>query len=103
MNKIDGVLPVNNRLTKEGNHQLKTEGSQRSISHSAVAPSQDDNVHLTGTARQLQKASELIQNAPDVDVEKIEQIKAAIADGSYSVDAEAVAEKLLALESSLFD
>lgn len=49
------------------------------------------DVKVSNLARSLDKAAE-----PEVDIDKVNAIKQAIADKTYSVNPEAIAEKLLA-------
>lgn len=60
-----------------------------------------DQVTLTPTARRLMDASQNASSAPPVDRARVDAIRSAIADGSYDVDAKAVAEKLLQTERNL--
>jgi negative regulator of flagellin synthesis FlgM len=60
-----------------------------------------DTFELSSTAQALKKADAIIANSPDVDSDRVASIKAAIADGSYSIDYQSVAEKLLGFESQL--
>lgn len=65
------------------------------------APLPGESVQLSKDARQLQSVSEKIAHQPSVDSEKVAQLKQAIADGSYQIDNERVASKLLGLETQL--
>ena len=60
-----------------------------------------DTFELSETAQALKKADAIIANSPDVDVDRVASLKAAIADGSYEIDYNSVAEKLLGFESQL--
>ncbi|MFI8744009.1 flagellar biosynthesis anti-sigma factor FlgM [Pseudomonas sp. NPDC077186] len=56
-------------------------------------------VQLSREAQQLQKIGEKLRDQPIVNKERVAQLKQAIADGSYQVDSQRVAEKLLNFES----
>jgi len=53
------------------------------------------NVEISENARLMQKAAEVAKGAPDVRADKIAALKKAIADGTYQVSADKLAEKIL--------
>jgi negative regulator of flagellin synthesis FlgM len=55
-------------------------------------------VELTDEARQLLRLEEKLAQFPAVDSQRVEAIRQAIADGSYRIDADLIAERLLATE-----
>lgn len=74
--------------------------AQQPVSESAKsAAASDDGVQLSPEAQRLQQTTEKLNQQPAVDQERVAQIKQAIADGSYKVDNQRVASKLLAFES----
>jgi len=60
-----------------------------------------DTVSLTDAAERLQSLQQIVVNTPIVDQAKVDAIRAAVADGSYVIDAEKVAQNLLHLEGQL--
>ena len=67
----------------------------------APANTVSDRVELSVRSRQIQNIDELIQSTPDVREGVVEQVRRSIADGTYNVRAEQVAEKILG--GDLFD
>jgi negative regulator of flagellin synthesis FlgM len=61
-----------------------------------------DSVNLTDTATRLQQLDELLAGAPEIDRARVEQLRQSISEGRYKMDAVHVAEKLIALERTLF-
>lgn len=60
--------------------------------------SQVDRVSVTSEASRLQKIEEQLSAVPAVDSAKVAEIKAAIANGSFTIDPQAIAAKLIAFE-----
>lgn len=66
----------------------------------AAAPAQaGDQVRLTESARAIGAATRAA-DAP-VDAQRVERVKQAIADGTYKVDAQRIADRLIALEKQI--
>ena len=55
----------------------------------------EDSVEVSERARELSRAQEAVESAPDIRADKVARLKQQIAEGSYSVPAEMVADKLL--------
>ena len=60
-----------------------------------------DTVSLSDNAVQLGKVEHSVATAPVIDTQRVEQLRQAIANGSYEVDAGKVADKLMQFESIL--
>ncbi len=68
-------------------------GQEASVAAKNDRKSPGVGVTVSTAARALEKGA---SSAPDVDVEKVKQVREAIANKTYVVDAEAIADKLLA-------
>ncbi len=65
------------------------------------SPSTFDTVSITDTASNLQRLAREIGGLPVVDSQRVEDIRQAIANGSYEIDPQATAEKLIGFEQAL--
>lgn len=85
------------------------EGSQVNGSRSAPSvekqetgkPGTHDTVSLTDTATNLQKLNQTINELPVVDSQRVEAVRQAIANGTYEIDPQRTAEKLIGFETAL--
>ncbi|WP_163834429.1 flagellar biosynthesis anti-sigma factor FlgM [Spartinivicinus ruber] len=73
----------------------------QSQSDSSNQPQKQVSVELSAEAKQLQKLQQKASQEPQVDAQKVARIRAALAEGSYSVNPEKIADKLFELESLL--
>jgi len=83
---------VNSHENRDG---AKANGMQ------AGTPPRTDKVSLTDTATQLQSLQKTLADAPVVNNERVEALRAAVADGSYQVDATELAQNMINFESQL--
>ncbi|MGA6106332.1 flagellar biosynthesis anti-sigma factor FlgM [Pseudomonas solani] len=105
---------LNNAATPPGTGRTsnaQSGGKNEAVAGSTTTPSQTasadaaktaktgENVQLSSDAQNLQKATDKLRDLPTVDKERVEKLKQAIADGSYQVDSQHVASKLLDFES----
>ena len=70
---------------------------------SSAAVATRDTVKLTSDAKLLERLDKSLSTLPAVDAERIAEIKTAIENGDYHVDADAVAEAMIRLDRSLGD
>lgn len=61
----------------------------------------DDTVNLTSTGVLMSKLEEVVQSTPAVDGARVQAVKDALAAGTYEVDDQKVADKLLRLDREL--
>lgn len=67
----------------------------------ASAPAASSSVNLTQTANSLQALEKSIAAAPEVDQQKVDAVRKAINEGSYKVDSEQTATKLIDFDTAL--
>ena len=63
--------------------------------------SASDAVDLTDTSNAVRRAEQALASQPVVDSAKVNRLRDAIADGSYEIDPQRIADKLVDMESSL--
>ncbi len=81
--------------------EQQTRTTQSNVVSTTNAPRQDA-VSLTQQAQQLTQLQRRAETNSGVDQEKVQRIKKAIADGSYSVNPERLAAKIAHFESDMF-
>ena len=84
--------------SQEAGSATQTASAKSPEQTSASAPS-GESVHLSQEAQQLQKISDSLRDQPAVDKNRVAELKQAIAEGSYKVDSDRVASKLLNMEA----
>ena len=65
------------------------------------ANTQTDSVHITQSARALAALSQAVQDTPDVDAGRVAEVQQAIVAGTYTINPERIASRLLQLEQDL--
>lgn len=76
-----------------------TQAAPAKAEHANVSAPSGESVHLSNEAQQLKKISDSLSDQPIVNKSRVAELKQAIADGSYQVDSNRVASKLLNLEA----
>lgn len=82
----------------------RSSGEQKGASERAGSAAEQqpvDSQELTSSSRLLQQISDRVSQGGAVDAGRVESVRGAIADGSFSVDSERVASRLLGFESLL--
>ncbi|MDH2431332.1 flagellar biosynthesis anti-sigma factor FlgM [Pokkaliibacter sp. MBI-7] len=89
-------LGVNQASTSRIKSQSSTQ--QKSADVDNEGKSSSDKVELSSEAKSMQSIEDQVRQLPDVDQEKVDRIKSAIADGSYSVNSQSIANKMLDID-----
>jgi negative regulator of flagellin synthesis FlgM len=86
---------------KSGQVQSSAKTTGAKSSASAASTGSADRLDLTGDAGKLQELEGQIANMPIVDAQKVEAVQQALATGSFIIDPQSAADKMLAMELAL--
>lgn len=87
---------INSALNVKSNAKEAVDVKQK-----ASAPVSSDVIDFTNIAQDIKTAVATGENPPVVNEERVAAVKLALQSGSYKVDAERVAEKMLQFENKL--
>ena len=93
---------LNNSQSVAGTSRTSSTGktdAPASIRAPADVKSTGETVHLSSEAQKLQTITDKLGDLPVVNSARVAELKQAIADGSYTVDSNRVASKMLNFES----
>ena len=92
--------PITQNVRQNPTQTRSTDANKQvNVEQSSQQARTGEPVELSQNARQLQSLSDKIAEQPSVNSEKVAQLKQAIAEGTYKVDSERVASKMLDLEA----
>ncbi len=95
--KTPTVTPLRDGTSRaQGSRTADTPSSSGATGSGATPQSVATNVHLGETAGQLMSLQHAASSAPVVDSKKVAEIKQAISEGRFQVNASAVADGLIA-------
>ena len=99
---------MSSKINGPDNRSTSAVGAGRAVgrvrdvtSEPKTAGQPSDDVHITGTARQLVELEQMVKDMPAVDEAKVAAISAALEQGTYKVSADKVADSLLQIEQAL--
>lgn len=87
--------------TPTDDSKIKQSVEQATTKPESVNSSAADTVSLSDNAVQLGKINSSSISAPVVDTQRVEQVRQAISNGTYEIDAEKIADKLMQFETIL--
>jgi negative regulator of flagellin synthesis FlgM len=87
--------------TNKVNRTQEPDAKDSASSSAAIAAA--DSVDITAQSEEMLAASEISKGVDGVDLDKIENIKAALSEGSYPLDSERTAKNMIELEGLLSD
>jgi len=62
-----------------------------------------DNVEITAVAKEITQALKSSENTPIIDKKRVEEVKQALSEGTYPIDAEKIASKMIQIEQEQFN
>jgi len=98
INGLDGPRPHGSDPSQAAS---QTDAKSAQTPQPADAGRAGDTVDLTDAAQQLARLESQIREQPVVDSQRVAEVRQAINDGSYQVDARGVAQKLMQFEAYL--
>lgn len=101
-NDVSGVGPsALSKIADVGANRKVTsdEGAQKGSQKELAA--RPDTVEVTAQARLLERVEASLAGTPDVDSKRVDALQNAISQGSYQIDDQAIADRLLRIEKEL--
>jgi len=99
-NSIDGLNGAQAAVTAKRMQETQ-KNKINGVADNSQQKSSGDTLSLTGTAENLRNLSQSMASGPEINQEKVESIKLALANGDYKLDAERVASKFIEIEKAL--
>ena len=98
MNDITNINSNRAQLNSNQSSSIKSRNEAKQSDADASSANQGDRVTLTNTASRLQDLEQQLNNASSVNNDRVAEVQSAISNGDYKVDADRVADKMLAFE-----
>ncbi len=95
---ISGIIQSADTRNAQVDTQKTDDANKKTETSTPVASS---NVNLTQAASQLHSLEKAVEAAPVVDQQKVDAIRKSILEGTYKVDSEQTASKLIDLDTAL--
>ena len=99
--KISGVDPAQIASVGAGRPVQRSQDAVSGGTSANTSKVGSQNVQITGTARQLADLDQKVRSLPDVNEERVSQLRAAIEQGTYQVRPQHIADQLMSLERAL--
>jgi negative regulator of flagellin synthesis FlgM len=100
-NKISGIDAAQIASVGAGRPVQRSQDAVSGGTSSDTSKDGSQNVQITGTARQLADLDQKVRDLPDVNEERVSQLRTAIEQGTYQVRPQHIADQLMSLERAL--
>jgi len=98
-------MEINNLNINSSSHKTRQADSQSpgkgKVSVDEAKPASGETVFISSESKALKDLESSIKAEPDFDVEKVERIKAEIAEGNFVIDDEALANNMIEFDDLL--
>jgi negative regulator of flagellin synthesis FlgM len=101
-----GILgKIGTKVDEAGTSSSSKVTTDKAVSDNAAASpsSSNDTVNLTSSAKLLERLDKTLASLPAVDSARVAEIKTAIENGDYQIDADAIAKAMIRLDRSFGD
>ncbi|MFC6839300.1 flagellar biosynthesis anti-sigma factor FlgM [Xanthomonas theicola] len=100
--KIEGNSPTPATLRPSSvNTKAASAASEDGKTRAVNAAAASDSLSLTGEASGLQTLQRQLAAAPAVDSNRVESVRSSLQGGSYKIDPDAIANRMLAMDQQL--
>lgn len=98
MNDITNINSNRAQLNSNQSSSIKTRNEAKQSEQNEGSSTAGDRVTLTNTASRLKDLENQLNNSSSVDSARVAEVQNAISNGDYNVDADSIADKMLAFE-----
>ena len=98
MNDITNINSNRSHLSSNQASSVKSRNEANQSSDNDTSSSSEDRVTLTNTASRLQDIEQQLSSASSIDNARVAEVQSAISSGDYNVNADRIADKMLAFE-----
>jgi len=98
MNDITNINSNRAQLSSNQSSSIKSRNEAKQNNQSESSSSTGDRVTLTDTASRLKDLEQQLSSSSSVDSARVAAVQSAISNGDYNVDADSIADKMLAFE-----
>lgn len=96
------INPQRNNRSEQSGKTPAAPNPQEQATAAASSNSASENVSLSARAKGLKQTEQRLKDYPEVDDSKVDAIRTALQNGSYKVDAQKLAQKMLEIDKSIF-
>lgn len=98
MNDITNINSNRSQLSPNQSSSVKGRNEAKQSNQDESSSAAGDRVTLTNTASRLQNIEQQLNSASSIDSARVSEVQSAITNGDYNVDADRIADKMLAFE-----